>query len=333
MADKSKIEWTDASWGPVTGCEKTSAGCKFCYAERDWPRLSANPATIYFGRKFTDVRCHPERLDQPLRWQKPRKIFVNSMSDLFHPDVPFDFIDQVFAVMALAPRHTFQILTKRPERMLQYLSMEDERRQKIAGWIKGNLKRCFPENAYLNTWPLPNVWLGVSIENQEAADKRIPLLLQVPASVRWLSIEPLIGPVSLRWLAAWNGKGFKPDANETDHLDGLRCLDWVVVGGESGHKARPMHPDWARNLRDQCKEAGVPFNFKQWGEWVPRGPESMGYPLVEDVPRIRLTDTGENGQDLASSGGNHSWMQRVGKKVAGRLLDGKLYDEYPGGSK
>ncbi len=285
----TNIEWTDETWNPTTGCSKVSQGCKNCYALREWPRLAANPkATAYFGREFTDVACHPERLDAPLRWTKPRKIFVNSMSDLFHEDVPDDFIDRVFAVMALSPQHTFQILTKRPERMLAYMTHGDGFGR--WGFIDGRARqidqqqhgRRFPSGKIL-IGPLPNVWLGVSVEDQAAADERIPLLLKTPAAVRWISAEPLLGAVELTRVCLFNGgsmgrfvdalRGHQWDesgyegggAPLADDPPGCARLDWVVVGGESGPKARPMHPNWAGSLRDQCAASGVDFFMKQMG--------------------------------------------------------------------
>ena len=188
MSDKSKIEWTESTWNCITVCTKVSQGCKHCYAERDWQRLAAPRAkpNIYTGRDFTDVKCHPEKLDIPLRWQKPRRIFVNSMSDLFHESVPDEFIDKVFAVMALATHHTFQVLTKRPARMLSYLTGETENVVKGAAWeLLGHYPK-YPNGGMQAPWPLPNVWLGVSCEDQATADERIPLLLQTPAAVRWV---------------------------------------------------------------------------------------------------------------------------------------------------
>ncbi len=313
---KSKIEWTDETWNPVTGCTKVSAGCKHCYAEREWPRMT-RLVPAYAGRAFTDVRCHPERLEQPLRWKRPRKVFVNSMSDLFHPDVPDWFIDSVFAVMSIAEAHTFQILTKRPHRMSTYLS-DPNRVGKImvaATALNGDID----PSAICSVWPLPNVWLGVSVENQEAADERIPLLLRTPAAVRWISAEPLLGRVDLcehfgMW---WNqtmdcfesvGSRFNRNPNNLAHT----AIDWIVVGGESGPSARPMSPDWARSLRDQCAAAGVPFMFKQWGEWLPMLGQREGIP----VKQTKKT----------SSGWIMGW---AGKKTAGRLLDGVLHDGYP----
>lgn len=271
MADKSKIAWTDATWNPVSGCSKVSEGCRNCYAERDWPRLS-KLVPAYAGRNFENVVCHPERLDQPLRWKRPRKIFVNSMSDLFHPDVPEDFIDRVFAIMALCSQHTFQILTKRPERMNRYWRhLEDEELDRIL--TREDMVMSTPEwppNGFTNG-PSPdfsNIWFGVSIENQETADERIPILLKTPVgrgAKRWVSIEPMIGPVTFRW-AKWQS-GFKNVEGQMvrNHLDGLRRLGWVVVGGESGPPARPMEAEWVRKIKYECEEAKVPLFVKQLG--------------------------------------------------------------------
>ncbi|MEY2335683.1 DUF5131 family protein [Acidithiobacillus ferrianus] len=241
MSDKTGIAWTNATWNPVTGCTKVSQGCKHCYAEREWGRLSVNPkATAYYGREFTDIRCHPDRLTEgPIRWRKPRMILVNSMSDLFHEKVPFEFIDEVFEVINCSPMHTFQILTKRPERMLEYFQ-----RSEIA-WA-------------VDEGPLDNIWLGVSVEDQATADERLPLLLQVPAAVRWVSAEPLLDSVEINFALK----------NRLDQHGNWRSgsgLAWVVCGGESGPRARPMHAEWARKLRDDCAAAGVPFFMKQLG--------------------------------------------------------------------
>lgn len=201
------IVWTDETWNPVTGCTKVSQGCKHCYAERDWHRLQHLPR--FAGRAFTDVVCHPERLDQPLRWAKPRRIFVNSMSDLFHEDVPDEFIDQVFAVMALAKQHKFQVLTKRPQRMLDYCKTlgrhHEIDRVSIAAKRISN-KTGFSWRMCDEGWCLPNVWLGVSVEDQATADQRIPILLQTPAAVRWISAEPLLGPIDLNRLQFLGGE-------------------------------------------------------------------------------------------------------------------------------
>ena len=266
------IEWTDETWNPVTGCTKVSPGCAHCYAERLAPKVFAGQTTVdrvtlfTRKRKFEDVRCHEDRLDQPLRWRRPRKVFVNSMSDLFHEDVPDAFIDRVFAVMALAPQHTFQILTKRAERMRAYMTTPLRGHTSIPVEI-GKLREWFhrPTNW---TWPHSNVWLGVSVENQHFADERIPLLLQTPAAVRFISAEPLLAPVDLHRIQ--NPKdGFHASALQGQHDDNFyefdRALDWVIVGGESGRGARPFDLAWARSIVQQCKDAGVPVFVKQVG--------------------------------------------------------------------
>ena len=261
------IAWTDKVWNCVTGCTKVSQGCKNCYAERIFHRP-------YPGRKFTDVQCHPERLDQPLRWRKPCRIFVNSMSDLFHEDIPDDFILKVFDVMRqsfnghavalgrLVPTHTFQILTKRAERMRSFMNRLVWR----DGLFLGEVGAGRPAGQMLT-----NVQLGVSVEDQVTADERIPLLLQTPAAVRFVSYEPALGPVDFRW-----GGMSMPDY--APHRP-LPQLDWVIVGGESGPKARPFDLDWASRTIYQCKTAGVPVFLKQYGS----------YPIFEGV-RVVLKD-------------------------------------------
>ena len=307
MSDKTKIEWTDATWNPVTGCTKVSQGCKHCYAERDWARLQH--LLRFAGRAFTEVVCHPERLDQPLRWLKPRRIFVNSMSDLFHEDVPDEFIDRVFAVMSLSYRHTFQVLTKRPGRMRDYMMRDPmtgalrDLAWQIAGW----------RNGQVTPFPRKNIWLGVSVEDQATADERIPLLLQTPAAVRWVSAEPLLGPIDLLRAGAieMDSVGCLTPGGGESFARGL--VDWIVVGGESGPKARPMHPDWARSLRDQCASADVAFLHKQNGEFA----------SVSEV----------EGHGLHFVFPDGATVRRVGKKAAGRLLDGVQHDGYPRGVK
>jgi len=214
MGDKSAIEWTDATWNPVTGCTKISPGCKHCYAERLAVRLQAMGNPRY--RHAFDVTLHPDQIELPLRWRRPRRIFVNSMSDLYHEAVPDEYIQRVFDVMVRAEQHVFQVLTKRSERL--------------------------PEIARRLPWP-PNVWQGVSVENADYV-ARIADLRQVPAAVRFLSVEPLLGAIPKL------------------PLDGIH---WVICGGESGHERRELSPEWARLIRNQCVRMGVPFFFKQWG--------------------------------------------------------------------
>lgn len=309
MSDKTGIEWTDATWNPVTGCTKVSAGCDHCYAETIAHRFTGSKA---YPNGF-QVTLRPERLDQPLRWKRPRRIFVNSMADLFHDDVPDEYIAQVFAVMAAAPHHTFQVLTKRHARMRSLLNSD--------GFLDavteadGREGYCATAGLTTYTWPLPNVWLGVSTENQKWANIRIPALLDIPAAVRFISAEPLLGPIDL-------------DAIPVRGPD----LDWVIVGGESGPGARPMHPDWARSLRDQCTAAGVPFLFKQWGEYAPgritSHPKFGGGGYFDDGGSVV---GGNFALSLPSvhDFGDGVGAYRIGKKRAGRELDGRTWDQYP----
>ena len=263
MSDKSGIQWTDATWNPVTGCSKVSQGCKNCYALRDWARLAAPRATpnAYTGREFTDVMFHPERLDQPLRWTKPRRVFVNSMSDLFHENMEHHEIEKVFGVMGACPQHTFQVLTKRPERMRELLT--DAAFCEMA-WLEAE-QRTHAEMQ----WPFPNVWLGVSVEDQATADERIPLLLQTPAAVRFVSYEPALGPVDFTAIKHTHSPGYFGDALQWYHqphgVTGYPALDWVIVGGESGPKARPCRIEWIESVVRQCRGANVACFVKQIG--------------------------------------------------------------------
>jgi protein gp37 len=285
----TKIEWADATWNPTSGCTAISEGCQNCWAKRMANRQRGRngyPADDPFRVTF-----HPDRLDEPLGWKKPRRIAVSLMGDLFHGDVPDEWIDKVFAIMTLATQHTFLVLTKRPERLAEYLASPDNYLLVAGGAGDVSNRRVWPG------WPLPNVWLGTSVENQQAADERIPWLMKCPVAVRFLSMEPLLGPVELSSV---------PQRESLERYDG-RPLDWVIVGGESGPGARPMHPDWVRSIRDQCQAASVPFFFKQWGEWLPLD-----------------QGCGCNNSEVESDAIAH-----VGKKAAGRLLDGRQWDEMP----
>ena len=286
------IQWTDETWNPVTGCSRVSEGCRHCYIER-------TPPFRMHGRKLGDsVQLHRDRLYQPLKWRKPRKVFVNSLSDLFHDDVRTDFIQEVFTVMAICSQHTFQILTKRPQRMFDILSQ----------WGAEDLYTYWhafsgqPREA--QGWPLPNVWLGVSVEDQQAADERIPLLLQTPAAVRWISAEPLLGPVDLEQVRnsvmmaegqdylnvlagyAWTCSG----ADYCDTCGINSSLDWVVVGGESGSGARPCDVEWIRTIMRRCHRAAVPCFVKQLGSYVVDrndagfdGDDGDDWPMLTDI--------------------------------------------------
>ncbi len=254
MSDKSAIEWTDATWNPTTGCDRVSPGCAHCYALDLAVRLKRMGAAAYqndgdprtSGPGFL-LTLHPERLEVPMRWSRPRRVFVDSMSDLFHEAVPDRYLDEVFAVMALAGQHTFQLLTKRPDRMRAYTQSIAPRGPRHDAFVRELAVRALASgrgrDAATVPWPLPNVWLGTSVENQRWTS-RIDELRQAPATVRFLSCEPLLGSL--------------------DDLD-LRGIGWVIAGGESGPRFRQVKVDWIRGLRDQCARAGVAFLFKQWG--------------------------------------------------------------------
>lgn len=367
----TKIEWCQVPgykpevWNPVTGCTRVSPGCDNCYAIRQSHRFSGIRGSKFEGvttfreippddENHVDwsglVRCHEDLLDLPLRWKQPRAIFVNSMSDLFHDDVPNEFIAQVFAVMSLSlsptdygpePGHRFMILTKRPLRMKAWFKWIEDQWPKIfygrvdpeipvdsniaLQFLKGspliNDRLSEVEDTFAPLWPLPNVWLGVSVENQAMADQRIPHLLKTPAAVRFVSVEPMLGPVDLtRWLrrsvssidyAQRVGHGNQGAADR---------LDWVICGGESGPRARPMHPDWARSLRDQCRAADVPFFFKQWGEyfvnpcndWKDKNVTKV-YDPVTDTHHVMFRAKRDNKIAYGSTA----------------LLDGEEYHEWP----
>ena len=245
MADGTNIQWCDATWNPITGCSRVSKGCEHCYAETlAAGRLRHHPSraglTDENGRWNGVVRLNKEWLWQPLGWRKPRRIFVVAHGDLFHERVPDKWIDGIFSVMSLAPQHVFQVLTKRPARMREYI-----KKAASSGIM----------------WPLPNVWLGTSVEDQKTADERIPALLETPAVVRWLSAEPLLGPIDFHKAPfGFLHSGHIVPANKSGRYE---QIEWVVVGGESGPGYRPMDPDWARSIRDQCRLAGVPFFMKQ----------------------------------------------------------------------
>lgn len=366
MGDKSEIEWTDATWNPTRGCSRVSSGCKGCYAERVAMRFSGpgqpyeglvrmvNGAPTWTG----EMRLAENMLTLPLSWKKGRMVFVDSMSDLFHVGVPFGYIDKVFAMMAMCPQHRFQVLTKRPERMLEYVTSRNA--QRIHEAAKAQLGYDNPKRRAVNDWPLANVWLGVSAEDQATAGERIPFLLCTPAAVRFVSAEPLLGAMNLRSLdyksgamlpepmrvndgrgivnalegrITWPGSHYVSPTIKTEiRLHGgtmfesrgeARAIDWVIAGGESGPKARPSHPDWHRSLRDQCAATGVPFLFKQWGEWSP---------MLEGHAEKRVYTIGLNGEafeGLHRERVDDAHLTHTGKKASGRLLDGVEHNGFP----
>lgn len=373
MADHTKIEWTDATWNPITGCAVTSPGCANCYAMRlagtrlqDHPSRAGLTRPSKAGPVWTgETRLNESWLTQPLGWSRPRRIFVCAHGDLFAESVPDAWIDRIFAVMALAPQHTYQVLTKRARRMREYLSSERDRRIAracvdlvIAGvarigenWPVESIGDIdLPDDIKLRQWPLPKVWIGVSVEDQTRADERIPDLLEAPAARRWISAEPLLGAVDLLKIdvTAW-ARTYRPgsDIGQHPHDPDMRWpllrpfehapsgwtssgLDWVVVGGESGPGARPMHPDWPRDIRDQCEAAGVPFFFKQWGEWGDRCESihvSRESAIWRDGAFARTSNSGK-ALDAMRSGG--CVVQRSGKAASARLLDGDTHDAMPG---
>lgn len=311
----TKIEWvarpgtTPESWSPITGCSKVSEGCRSCWAERMARRLAGRYGYPEVPHHF-DVTLHPNRLFQPLHWRKPRSAFVCSMSDLFHESIEIldsTYVRDIFAVMALSHRHTFLLLTKRPHVAERTLTDEFAN---SAEWATRELKQMngiCDERWHSSEfeWPLPNVWLGTSVENQARADERIPLLLQTPAAVRFVSVEPMLEKINL-----W------PHLDDIAYYDGVLgskpALNWVLCGGESGPDARPLHPDWARDLRDQCLATSVPFFLKQRGAWTWW---DLGSPTYQNKPE-HIFDDG-------------LVVRRVGKKAAGRLLDGREWNEFP----
>lgn len=332
MADNTRIEWTEATWNPITGCSLASPGCTNCYAMRfagtrlgHVPKYDGLTQPSKAGPVWTGKLAFDEKaLLEPLRWKKPRMVFVNSMGDLFHEDCPDEWIDRVFAVMALCPQHTFQVLTKRSARMREYCQSRFE-----TEWGSEQLCEAIEEIDQFNSdaggdydAPLPNVWLGVSVEDQQRADERIPDLLATPAAIRWISAEPLLGPVNITDAMF---------ACEERLLDDLTAtIDWVVAGGESGKHARPMHPDWARSLRDQCAAAEAPFFFKQWGEWRPY---SQDDDFTANDPTGEYGSPGDRARHVPAFAGDEASpdniMIPVGKKRAGRLLDGVEHNGMP----
>jgi protein gp37 len=378
VATDTTIEWADKTWSPIIGCDRVSPGCDSCYAISTARIRESNPhpaiAAAFAGTtQRTDtgvdwsgkVNLLEDRLTQPLRWKKSAKVFVNSLSDLFHKNVPDEFIAKVFATMAATPQHTYQILTKRHARMRSLLNQDEFRllvKDEYTGlWLAGLIPG---QPLVINIWPLRNVHLGVSVENQHWADIRIPALLDTPAAVRWISAEPLLGPIDLLgkrdhhghrptltyWLTGRPQLGQPRTTNTEIQMHPLATgprLDWVVAGGESGPKARPPHPDWFRTLRNQCAAANIPYLFKQWGDWGPEWPldkdghllttrRGLGVTVANDGTvyqpgELAYPDGPRYGEAVRAGHDKASLtaMYRLGKKKAGRELDGREHNEFP----
>ena len=313
---KTQIEWTDYTWNPVTGCTKISPGCLNCYAESMAKRLHGR-----YGYHDTDpfrVTLRPDRLEEPLGWKKPGRVFVCSMGDLFHKDVPDEFVRRVWNTMRRCPHLTFQVLTKRPERMYRYLTAppSDEYLEEVKG-IEG-------WGFNVEASPHPNIWLGVTCENSDVAFERIKILKNIPAAVRFISYEPALGPLF--------GVFMDPDTI------GKFNIDWVIAGGESGGSARPPHPGWFRDVRDSCKFFGIPFMFKQWGTWSDQGPHELprskicwcGHNL--DMKDDMLVRKVHDHTDCCNHARLDYWTvvhRHRSKKDSGRLLDGVEHNGYP----
>ncbi|MBY0256214.1 phage Gp37/Gp68 family protein [Methylobacterium sp.] len=355
MAEHSTIEWTDATWNPITGCSIVSPGCTNCYAmglagtrlkhhpSRAGLTVDTKAGPVWNGQ----VRLNGEWLTQPIEWKRPRRVFVCAHGDLFAESVPDSWIDRVFAVMALAPHHAFQVLTKRSARMRAYLSDPETPARVALLRVLASGKPGEPTPVYVQVnvhseqrrWPLPNVWLGVSAEDQRRANERLPDLLATPAAVRFVSAEPLLGPIDFTAIPDPDTGSAEPWPHAVDALTGdvsddangiidgvyepgqAPKLNWIIVGGESGPGARPMHPTWARSIREQCEAADVAFHFKQWGAWHP-----WGQPLADGS--VNLRSFGKDPEHYRHLPGQEI-VSRVGKKAAGRLLDGVEHNGMP----
>jgi len=308
---KTKIDWCDEVWNPVTGCSKISEGCQNCYAENMAKRLQRMGLPKY--KYGFEVQCHNDEVLKNL-WVKSKGkiIFINSMSDLFHESVPFDFIDKVFLRIGAQPLNTFIILTKRPERMKEYITSE-----RINHYRIGYNSDKEPIN-----WPLKNLWLGVTVEKRKYFN-RVHKLLETPAVVRFISFEPMLEETDFA------GEFVKVSGSELS-INVLEKIDWVICGGESGANARPIHPDWVRLLRNQCKVLGVPFFFKQWGAWTPIFDRDKDDPCWHNIPKENPGKT--RWLNLAGGQGFHGERVLMVKKMKSKRmpeLDGQVWAQFP----
>jgi len=350
MKKEHKIGWLNLpgykgeTWNPIIGCSKVSDGCKNCYAERMAGRLAHMPGAYEYSNVVSSnptkwngkTQLVQSAIDKPLRWKKPRVIFVCSMGDLFHEDTSFQDIDKVFTIMACNPQHIFIVLTKRAKRMAEYYNSPVTRANIYYLILKSkNSGYAVTDPLDKDGWPLKNVWLGVTAENQETANDRLLHLIKTPAALKFISVEPIVGPVDLTAIKE-EVLLTKQDYLKFKFLTGKKFegpkIDWVICGGESGPGARPMHPDWVRSLRDQCQEAGVPFFFKQWGEFVSQHQGPKVNQLSKDK-WFSVSTEGDYGPLYETSymkdGLNYRTVGKIGRKAAGNLLDGEKWEQYP----
>ena len=323
MGDKSKIEWTESTWNPITGCTPVSEGCANCYAKREAEGRLRGKFGYPQDEPFRVTFHGEDRLNDPLRWKRPRKIFVCSMGDLFHEDVPVEWIDKVIDAVARCEQHRFMLLTKRPERMKSYfLALRDDPEQAMR-FRSGRTELHKYALALRRGEPLRNVWLGVTAENQQRADERIPLLLQIPAAKHFVSVEPMLGPVNFVDVPVGMLGPLRPIRKGLPA--DIPRIDWVICGGETGPEARPMHRKWVRSLRDQCVAAKVPFFFKSWGEW------KFSYEVI--IPEYDKADGLEYwrrpGEKPMVAFPDGTTLERLGRRRTGRELDGRTWDEEP----
>jgi protein gp37 len=331
----TRIEWCDMTINPVVGCSHCSIGCLNCYAERFAARLAKNPKTAdkYAGvvdehGKWTGCFSYPDASVFRKVPKTPKRIFVGSMTDIFHPNFPRKALWKIFSAIENAPYHTFMFLTKRADSMREYFAPH----------------RCEPYGIMSRPMEIGNLWLGVTVCNQEEADAKIPVLLSIPAAKRFVSIEPMLGEINFRWKPYFEATGETYSERLTrtgkiSHLESLKEIDWVIAGGETGPGARPAHPDWFRGLRDQCREAGVPFFFKGFGDWLPiasieRGTRKsmVANEFSWKAKQLYIHPDGYDvtGRENGWINANIAVVQRVGKRRAGRLLDGREWNEIPG---
>jgi protein gp37 len=349
----TKIEWTHrpgtmpAVLNPTTGCDKISPGCKFCYAEIMHRRLEAMGQPKYQQPFKGHVQYWPEELAKPFKWKKPRTVFLNSMSDIFHEDVPIEAIAEIYAMMFLTPEHTYIVLTKRADRAKDVLSSEEFFFEYVKACNRLHDKYNQPlesalyfEDEFKTMWPLKNVWQGVSVESQDYV-QRVRELCLTPAHIRVVSAEPLLGPLDFneRVFQYRDGSVAFPYLKDSESTMLIDLIDWIIVGGESGHKARPMHPDWVRDIRDQCKKAKKNFFFKQWGEWVPAEENITSLEQIDALPdrpkEAKLVEMinrkGVHNNRLLIDGVTEPLVRmfKVGKHLSGNAIDGKKHLNFP----